>query len=142
MRTPNRNIKHRQAIDRDAEILEIVGNQPGAEPHREFGLGVRQGPEARCRWIKAPGRRSEPSHAPAFLVDQDRRIAAADCAAQCRHQLADLVRRAAVAPEQDEPDRIGSREEAAFAGAQLFPGAAENDRARCPGASGRRFSGQ
>jgi len=42
MRFGNWNIKHRQAVDRDAEISEIIRNQPGAEPDRNLGLGVRQ----------------------------------------------------------------------------------------------------
>ena len=42
MRPGNWNVEHRQAVDRDAEISEIVGNQPGTEPDRNLGLRVRQ----------------------------------------------------------------------------------------------------
>jgi len=51
---------------------------------------------------------------PSLLVDQDWRVAAPNNAAQRRYQLADLFGRAAVAPEQDKTDRVGSAEEAAF----------------------------
>ena len=75
-------------------------------------------------------RRAEARHASALLIDQDRRVIAADGLAQRRNQTADLRRVAAVAAEKDEADRISSVKEAAFFGAQLFPGAAQNDRAR------------
>jgi hypothetical protein len=42
MRPGNWNVEHRHATDRDAEISEIVCNQPGAEPDRNLGLRVRQ----------------------------------------------------------------------------------------------------
>jgi hypothetical protein len=42
IRSGNGNVEHREAVDRDAEISEIVRNQPGAEPDRDLGLWVRQ----------------------------------------------------------------------------------------------------
>jgi len=42
MRSGNWNVEHRQAVDRNAEISEIIGNQPSAKPDRNFGLRVRQ----------------------------------------------------------------------------------------------------
>ena len=42
IRPGNRQVEHRQAIDRDAELFEIVGDQPRAEPGRQLGLRVRQ----------------------------------------------------------------------------------------------------
>ena len=75
-------------------------------------------------------RRPQPCDAAALLVDQDRRIGTADALAQRGDQLADLIGRAAVAPKQDEADRIGSGEEIAFEGAQALAGAAQNDRTR------------
>jgi len=42
MRPANWNVEHRKAIDRDAEISEIVRNQPSAEPDRNLGRRVRQ----------------------------------------------------------------------------------------------------
>jgi hypothetical protein len=75
-------------------------------------------------------RRAEARYAPALLIDQDRRIIAADGLAQCRDQIADLRGLAAVAAEENEASRIGGVKKAPFCGAQLFPGAAQNDRAR------------
>ena len=63
-------------------------------------------------------RRPKPCHPAAFLVDQNRRIVTADAVAQRANQIANLIRRAAVAPEQDEADRIGSGKEVAFEGGQ------------------------
>ena len=38
----NWDVEHRQAVDRDAQISEIVRNQSGSEPDRDLGLRVRQ----------------------------------------------------------------------------------------------------
>src|SRR5438445_13633543 len=77
-----------------------------------------------------PVRRAEARHSPALLIDQDRRVIAADRLAQRRDQFADLCGVAAVAAEEDEADRIGGAKEAAFFWAQLLPVAAQDDRAR------------
>ncbi len=42
IRPGNRDVEHRQTIDRNAELFEVVGNQPRAEPGRQLGLRVRQ----------------------------------------------------------------------------------------------------
>ena len=34
IRPGNRDVEHRKTIDRDAELFEVVGNQPRAEPRR------------------------------------------------------------------------------------------------------------
>ena len=75
-------------------------------------------------------RRTQPRHPAAFLIDQNRRVVAADAAAQRADQIAHLIGRAAVAAEQNEADRIGGGEEIAFRGAKALAGAAQDDRAR------------
>lgn len=75
-------------------------------------------------------RRAEPGHAAAFLVDQNRRIAAADTLTQRSHQITNLTGRATVALEQNEADWVGGSKEIAFDGAQALAGAAQDDRAR------------
>ena len=77
-------------------------------------------------------RRTQPRHAAAFLVDQDRRILAPDAAAQRSDQLAHLLGRTAVAPEQNEAGGTRGGEEIAFEGAETLPGAAQHNRKRCP----------
>ena len=58
-----------------------------------------------------PVRWMQTRDAPPLLVDQNRRIGPADGVAKIADQLTDLVRVAAVAPEQDEAERIGVTEE-------------------------------
>ncbi len=96
-----RNVEHRRAIDVDADILEVVRHQPGAEP----GERGRRPVEARvgpARRVGRPVRRAHPLHPAALLVDQDRRVGPADRVAERGGQRAHLVGRADVALEQDE----------------------------------------
>ena len=58
-------------------------------------------------------RRLQPRDPAAFLIDQHRRVGAADAVAQLRDQRAHLIGRLAIAREQDEAERIGVAEEAA-----------------------------
>jgi hypothetical protein len=51
-------------------------------------------------------RRAEARYSSALLIDQDRRVIAADRLAQCRDQIAHLRGLAAVAAEEDEAKRI------------------------------------
>ncbi len=69
-------------------------------------------------------------------------MTAPDRVAQRRCQLADLVRGTAVAPKQDETNRVSGAEKAAFVRAQLFAGAAQDDRARRLSRRSRRLIGQ
>jgi hypothetical protein len=59
-------------------------------------------------------RRPEPCHAAALLVDQHRRVIAANTVAQRSDQLADLFGRATITPKQNEADRIGGSKELAL----------------------------
>lgn len=59
--------------------------------------------------------RREAGHTAAFLVDQDRRIAAAGDAAEIAGQGAHLVGALAVAGEQDETEGIGLLDQGTFA---------------------------
>jgi hypothetical protein len=74
-------------------------------------------------------RRPQPGDAAALLVDKDRRIVTTDAFAQRSDQLADLIRRAAVAPEKDEADWSGGRKEIAFESVQALAGTTQNNRA-------------
>ena len=75
-------------------------------------------------------RRPQPGHAAALLIDQHRHVVTTDALAQRGDELADLIGRVAVAPEQDEADRTRSAKEIAFEGVQALAGTAKNDRAR------------
>ncbi len=80
--------------------------------------------------MASPVRRPEPGDPAALLVDQHRRIGAADTVAQRSDQVAKLRRLAAVAAEQDEAQRVGLGKKAALGGAEAFAGTAENDGSR------------
>ena len=80
VRTFNRHVRHRQAIDRDADLGKIVGYQPRAQPSRRHALGrvpVVEPPVSCPGRIARPMRRTHPLHPTAFLVNQHRRIATA-----------------------------------------------------------------
>ena len=130
IRAGDRKIEHRRTIDGNPETAEVIGDQPGAEPGGCRGLRVRQQPEAAGRGIATPLRRAEARHSSALLIDQDRRVIAADRLTQRSDEISDPRGIAAVAAEKDEANRISGTKEAAFFGAQLFPGAAQNDRTR------------
>ena len=68
----------------------------------------------------------EPSHLSAFLVDQDRRVAAPGRLAERHNQVANLVGEAAIAPEKDEPGRIRIAKKTAFVRSQRFASTTQN----------------
>ena len=74
-------------------------------------------------------RRPEPRDAAALLVDQDRCVVAADAIAQRSDEFADLSGRAAIAPEQNEADRIDGSKEIALESAETLARTTQDDRA-------------
>ena len=88
-------------------LSQLASTRPALVDGRRAADPLRR----RCR---PPMRRLEPLHPAAFLVDQHRRIGAADDGAQALDQGADLRRLGTVAGEQDEAERIGLGEEPAF----------------------------
>ena len=72
-------------------------------------------------------RRAQARDAPAFLVDQHRRVGARHRRAQILDQPARALGRVDVAREQDEAQRIGVTKERALVGAEIGAGAAEDD---------------
>ena len=113
------HVEHRRAVDVDAEIGEIGGDQPSVQP----GGARRPRPaSASCsapmhgrRRIGRPVRRLQAAHAAAFLVDQDRRVGAADGVAEGGGERADLVGVAAIALKQDQAEGLLVGEEADLA---------------------------
>ncbi len=67
-------------------------------------------------------RRPEPRHTPTLLVDQHRRIGAADGGAQLRNKPPNLRRVIDIAPEEYETIRIYMFEELAFLCAEFRSG--------------------
>ena len=119
----DRHIGDRQAIDIDAEIGEIGRDQAGAKlrsgkPH--VAIPVVQRAIGRARRITRPMRRPEALDAAAFLVDQDRRLAAYD-GAKFLYQPAQSVRLSDVTLEQDEAPRLRLLEELPLSGREFGP---------------------
>jgi len=70
-------------------------------------------------------RRTQPRHAAAFLVDQNRCFVASDAAAKRADQIANLRGRVAIAPEQYEADWIDFGEEVPLEGSKTLAAAAQ-----------------
>ena len=120
----DRHIGERQAVDIDAQIRQIGGDQPrtkagGGEPGARV-LGVEPS-VSRARRIGRPMRRLQPLHAPAFLVDQDRSIAP-DRVTQRRHERAHLIGIGDIALEENEAPRLGFGQKRALVRGELRAG--------------------
>jgi hypothetical protein len=145
VRPRHRHVEHRRAIDGDADRLQIGRHQAGVEA-RGFAARIeiealRHVGEDTRRGAARPVGRAEPGDAAALLIDQDGRLGPADAVAQLVGQPADLIRRSAVAGEQDEPGGFGLGEEFPFFIAEFGPGATEDYCATCHGVTaGRRDS--
>ena len=119
----DRHVGDRQAIDIDAESREIGRDQAGAElrggkPH--LAIPVVERAIGRARRIARPMRRPEALDAAAFLVDQDRRLAADD-GAKFLDQPAQAVRLSDVALEDDEAPGLRLLEELPLSGRERGP---------------------
>ena len=117
VRAGRRNIQDGHAIDRDAERLEVRGQQPavqaaGLDAELEIPPGELAEPDAR-RGL-APVRRLQPGDAAAFLIDEYGRVLAADGGAQLADERADLIGISDITGEQDEAERIRFLEESRF----------------------------
>ena len=78
------------------------------------------GHEGRGRRQQPGQRRSQPLHAPALLVDQHEIAVAADGVAEVIDEAADLLARAAIPREQDQPRWLGFGQERALGWLQRF----------------------
>ena len=107
IRALDHEIGDRHAIDIDAERTQVPGHGLRAERGRlqaQFRIAIVEPSIRRRRGISRPMRRAETLHPPAFLIHQDRSIAAYRLA-KCIGQRADLTGRLDVALEQDEAER-------------------------------------
>ena len=131
VRPGNRQVEHRQAIDGDAEPVEVVGDQPRAEPGRHLGAAGPATSRWRGRRDRGAIRRPEPGHPAALLVDQHRRIAAPDAGAQrLRPARAPGPGARQLRRNRMKPEGSASAKKAALGGGQPLAGAAQDNRAR------------
>ena len=85
------HIGQRCAIDVDACLPQLGGNDPVAQVHRpQAGLATHPSHLLQRRQPLAPVRRAHALHPPALLVDQDRRVTP-HRRAQIRGQAAQLL---------------------------------------------------
>ena len=129
-RARRRQVENRGAVHVDSERREVGGDPPGVQRRRlrrGAAVGARRLAEAPRRRRTAPVRRAQAGDAAAFLVDQHRRVGAADGLAERPHQRREPLRRVAVAREDDQPQRIVALEQAPLVVAEDGAGAAEDD---------------
>ena len=119
------DVEHRRAIDADPDLDQIGGDEPRRQPGGAFRRACRG--ETRRRRIGRPIWRPHALHAPAFLVDEHRRVGAADNGAEVVGERAQLRPVDHVALEEDQSPRLRVAEERAFFGAEARPGAAEDN---------------
>ena len=125
-----RQVEHRGTVHRDARLGQIVGDQPGAKPRRLGGERLRQCRDLRRRRVEPPIRRPQSGDPAAFLIHQHRRVGPPDTTAQFLDQRAQLIAGLAIAPKQDEAERVRRREKPALLRGQTLAGAAQDNRAR------------
>ena len=125
------DVENRQAVDGDAEIGEIGGDQPRLQPSGAGALlrvGLGDARRARPPADRPAIRRLQALDAAALLVDQHRRIGTADAVAEIGDQVADLRRRLAqLRLKRIRPQRLLGGEEVALLGGQARSGAAGDE---------------
>ena len=138
-----RDIEHRRAVDGDPDFVEIVSDEAGDQTRGPFGSGRLKPRLDRCGGrVCAPVRRPHSLHPAALLIDQHRRVSAADAFPERPRQLTHLVAVSDVALEEDEAPRVFPPKEGAFLSIEREAGAAADEglrHLRLPaGAQGRR----
>ena len=114
-----RQVEHRVAVYGDTQPREIIGDETRGQARGTLGRRVRQGREARGGRVDTPMRRLQPRYPATLLVDQYGG-GAAHRFEQGAHQIAHLIRRAAITPKQDKSDRTDGAEKIALEAAQSF----------------------
>ncbi len=106
-----------------------MGDQPGGEARqRQCPMVVGERADARRARVGLPMGRPHALHAPALLIDEHRRIRAADDLAKRGSQRMQLRRILDVALEEDQPPGLALPNEGALVGTKNGPGAAADER--------------
>jgi hypothetical protein len=96
------------AVDGDVGVAKFLSDQPGAGEGRllrHFGIGLVEDAIAAGGRHVPPVGRAEPLHAAPFLVDEHEHVVALDRILERGDERAQLLRRRAIACEQDEAAR-------------------------------------
>src|SRR6185312_8520893 len=124
-------IGDRQAVGGDPKCQKLLRDQAGAKLRRRAALdriaGIDRAEGSRGRKVR-PLRRAEPLHAPALLIDEDRRFVVSGESAKFLSQSSDLRWAFTVALEKDEAPRLHRREELPLGRVQPRTGAADDQR--------------
>ena len=130
------HVQQGRAIDGDAVLPQQRADRPAVEAGGDQcarRIGLIELAEARRRRELRPDRRIHALVRAAFMIDQDRRVMAADRLAEILAQAAHPVGRLAIALEQDQAQRIGFAEESALRVGENGAGRAEDDGQRNSG---------
>jgi hypothetical protein len=113
------HIKHRRAIDIDSGIVKLVGDQArivASKLNGQSGIALEYFPKHGRRRRLAPMRRAKPCHPPAFLIDQDWRVAP-QAISQFPGQRPHLFGPLAIAGKQNESQGIADAKKIALVSA-------------------------
>ena len=123
-----RDIEHRRAVDRDADFDEIVSDEARNQTRRGLGLGRLQTRLYRGRsGIRAPMRRRHSLDPAALLIDQHRRVGAADAVPERPRQRTHLIAVADVALEENQAPGVFLTKEGPFLVVEREAGAAADE---------------
>ncbi len=120
-RTGRQDIQDWNAIDVDANIAEIGGYQPAMQPGGAQAcliVGPMQLAEQLCGTVRRPVWRLQAPNASAFLVDEDGSFRVANCIPKRCNEIAQRIRLATIALEQDETPGTLTGKEGSFVAAK------------------------
>ncbi len=115
------DVEHRRAIHENSQLGQLRGEQARVQKRGFEGrlfLATVQSAEYSGRRRRPPAGRLQPLHAPAFLIDEHRRIRSAYGCLQLIHERPDLAGVLAIAGKQNEAERVRVDEESALLLAQ------------------------
>src|SRR3984957_5837662 len=122
------DIEHRRAVDGDSDFDEIMSDEAGDETRRRLGLGWRQARFYRGRSRgRTPMRRRHSLDPAALLIDQHRRVSAANAFPERPRQRTHLIPVSDVALEEDQAPRVFPTQEGAFLVTEGETGAAADE---------------
>ena len=122
------DIEHRRAVDGDSDFDEIMSDEASDQTRRGLGLGRLQARFYRGRSrVRTPMRRRHALDPAALLIDQHRRVSAANAFPERPRQRTHLIPVGDVALEEDQAPRVFATQEGAFLVTEREAGAAADE---------------
>ena len=123
-----RDIEHRRTVDRDSDFDEIMSDEASDQTRRRLGFGRLKTRLDRSRGrVRTPMRRRHALDPAALLINQHRRVGAADAFPERPRQLTHLIAVADVALEENQAPRVFPTQEGPFLIVQREAGAAADE---------------